>query len=117
MIELWSRSVNGTQRSYDTTHHGCYAVVLAALLLRPYLEGTNITIRTTPDNLKLFLNLADATGMMARWRFCLSEFDFGIIRKPGIENQAADTLSRLQTGGKEYTDIDDEIPIAFFHLI
>lgn len=72
------------------------------LLLQFDLEGTEPTIHTDHASLKLILNSSDAIGLMAgRW-LRLFEFDFNIINRVGIEKQAAEQLSRLDTGGENY---------------
>ena len=45
-IGYWSRSLTATEKNYDTTQKECVVVVWAVLNLRPYLEGTQFTIRT-----------------------------------------------------------------------
>lgn len=61
-----SRFLSDAQRANDTSRCKSYTVVRTVLLLRPFLYGTKLTIRTDPDSLKWILNLADATGMLAR---------------------------------------------------
>lgn len=50
--------------------------------------------------------------MLARWRLRFSEFHFDIIHRAGIKYQASDALSKIQSGGEDYTDINDDIPDA-----
>lgn len=80
------------------------------LLLRPYLEGKRFTIMTDHDALKWILNLSNAVGRLARWRFQLFEFEFEDIHRADEKRQAADALSTLRTGGEETTGIDDDLP-------
>ena len=110
-IGYWSRSLNQAERAYDTTHRECLAVVWAVLLLRPYLEGTRYTIRTDHDALRWILNMADATGKLARWRLRLAEYEFDVVHRAGVKHQAADALSRLPTDGEDKAPLDDEIPV------
>lgn len=72
LVGYWSRSLNKAEKAYDTTHRECLAVVWAVLMLRYYLEGARFTIRTNHDALRWILNMADATGKLARWRLHLS---------------------------------------------
>lgn len=60
-------------------------------------------VHTDHDALKCISSPADATGLLAPWRFRLFDFDFDAIRRVVIKNQAADTLLRLQTGETNIT--------------
>lgn len=40
------------------------------------------------------------------------EFDFDIIHIDGIQKQVTDDLALLETGGKDYTYIYDDIPVT-----
>lgn len=50
---------------------------------------------------KWILHLVNATGKLARWRLRLSEFEFDVVQRTSIRDQAADTLLRLETGGTD----------------
>lgn len=109
-IGYWSRSLNKAERSYDTTQKECLAVVWAMLHLRPYLQGNTFVLRTDHAALRWILNMADATGKLARWRLRLLEYDYEIQHRPGVKHQAADALSRVRTDGGDETELDDEVP-------
>lgn len=100
-VGSWSRALNDTKKQYDTTHRKCLAIVWSVLVLRPYLKINRSTIRTGRDSLKWILNLSDSTGRFARWRLCLSEFEFDVVHKAGVKHQAADALSRLPATGAD----------------
>lgn len=55
--------------------------------------------------------------MLARWWLRLSEFDFDIIHRAGMKNQAACALSRLEAEGKNCTDITDDVPVVTIDAI
>ena len=55
------------------------------------------------------MTIAEPSGRLMRWRLRLSEFDFTIQYKRGVQNTQADALSRLATLGETTSDIDDEI--------
>ena len=74
-IGYWSRSLSKAERNYTTTEQECLSIVWAVVILRPYLEGTEFTIRTDHDSLKWLLNLSDATGRLQRWRLRLQQFE------------------------------------------
>lgn len=100
-IRYWSRFLNAVQRAYGETHSEGYAVIWAMLLLRLYIEGKWCTFSTDHDSVKGMMKLANATGMIARWRLRLSESDFYIVHTAGIKNEASNALCRLE--GQEWT--------------
>ena len=109
-IGYWSRTLNPAERNYTTTERECLAIVWSILMLRPYIEGTRFTVRTDHDSLRWLLNLADASGRLARWRLRLAEYEYDVVHRPGIKHQAPDALSRLPTKGTDQSPLDDDIP-------
>lgn len=57
----------------------CLAVLWEDLLLRFFLGGCRITVRTDPYSLKCILNLTDTTEKLMLCRLALSEFEFDIV--------------------------------------
>lgn len=116
-VGYWPTSLTKAEKAYDTTQRDCLAIVWSILLLRPYLEGCRLTIRTDHDSLRWILNLTGATGRLARWQLCLSEFDSDVIHRAGVIHQAADALPRLPTGGTDKTTLENERPIAYINIV
>lgn len=81
-IGYWSRSFCRVERSYDTTHKECLAVVWLVLMLRPHLEGTHFIVLADDQVLRWILDLNECTGRPARWRLQLLEFDFLTVHRP-----------------------------------
>jgi RNase H-like domain found in reverse transcriptase len=104
--------LTSAERNYSTTEKECLAIVWEIFQLRPYLEGQKFIIRTDHHSLRWVLNLADAQGRLARWRFRLLEFDFEVQYAPGRGHHGADTMSRLRAEDAEPVDgpVDAEIP-------
>jgi RNase H-like domain found in reverse transcriptase len=94
-LGYWSRTLNTAKRNYSTTEKECLAIVLEVTHLRPYLEGTEFTVRTDHHALRWVMNLSDAQGHLARWRLRLAEFTVKVEYHPGIAHHAADAMSRL----------------------
>ena len=111
-VGYWSRSLNDAERNYSTTEKECLAVVWAVLLLRPYLEGVQFTVRTDHHSLRWVLagTRTESHGRLERWRLRLLEFDFEVQYRPGIVHQAADALSRLPTDAEDTDPVEDDIP-------
>ena len=82
-VGYWSRTLSPAEQNYTTTEQECLAVVWSVLMLRPYLEGQEFTIRTDHDSLKWLMALSDASGRLQRWLLRLQEFDFNINHRPG----------------------------------
>ena len=100
-IGYWSRTLSKAEQNYTTREKECLTVFWAVLLLRPYLEDTEFTIRTDHDSLKWLMRLSDASGRLQRWRLRLQEFTYEINHRPGAQHKAADAVSRLLTAGHD----------------
>lgn len=105
------------KRPYDTTHRKCYAVLWAVLQLLISTKGTKLIIPTDLESLKWILVSCDATKVLVRLWLRLSNFDFNIIYRDGIEIQATDAILRLETKGEDYYDIHDKIPVDVIDII
>ena len=112
-IGFWSRQLNDAERNYSVSEKECLAIVWAVQTLRPYLERERFVINTDHHALKWLLNIADASGRLARWRLRLSEFDFEVQYVKGTKNTLADAMSRLPTTGGTSVPTDEEIPCFF----
>lgn len=108
-LGYWSRAHIVAEQSFNTGHRECLGVIWSTLLLRPYLEGQRLTICTDHDSLQWIHNLDDSPEKLAKWRLCLSEFDFEEIHIPRNKNQGSDALSRLETEGTYKTLPEDGI--------
>lgn len=75
-IGYWSLTLSSGEQNLASTHEGCLAIVLAVLLLRPYLELIRFITRTEHEALESLLRSANASGKLARWQLRLLEFDF-----------------------------------------
>ncbi len=73
LIGYWSRSLDDAQKNYHTTENECLAIVWSILLLRPYLEGVQFTVRTDHHALRWVLagSRTESHGRLERWRLRL----------------------------------------------
>lgn len=83
----------------------------AILLLRSYLKRSQFTVRTDHEALNWLLTVTEATGTLAGWRPRLLDLDLGVVHHAGTEQQEADNLSRLRTGGGDIAILEDEIAV------
>ena len=109
-IGYWSRTLNPPEKNYSTTEKECLAVVWAVTHLKAYLQMESFVIRTDHESLKWLLAVDGENSRLCRWRLRLAEYDFTVVYRPGIKNQPADAMSRLQTTGDTST-LDDEVPV------
>lgn len=110
-IGYWSCSPTNTKQWYDSTQRKCLVVVWSVFLLRPSLKQTSFTIRTDHDALKCNLIPTDFTGRITRWRLRLSEPDFDVVHRAGVDHQVANALSRLNSSSKDKSPSEDYLPL------
>ena len=84
---------------------------------RPYLYGRAFKARTDHNSLKWLHNFREPEGQVARWLELLSEYNFQVIHRPGLQHRNADALSRSpckQCGqGEEIVaDLAEQAPVA-----
>nr|GEU52710.1 reverse transcriptase domain-containing protein [Tanacetum cinerariifolium] len=102
------------QIHYTTTKKEMLAVVYAFEKFRPYLVLSKSIVYTDHLALKYLLSKQDAKPRLLRWVLLLQEFDIIICDKKGMENLAADHLSRLENPHKdvfENKDINENFPL------
>ena len=86
----WSRP----ETRYSTTEHELLAVIRAARRFRHFLLGVHFTVVTDHQALKWLWNIDDPSGRLARWILHLSQFDFEVQHRRGVDIPHADALSR-----------------------
>ncbi|KAA0054138.1 Transposon Ty3-I Gag-Pol polyprotein [Cucumis melo var. makuwa] len=70
------------------------AVVLAVQRWRPYLLGARFVVKTDQKSPKFLLEQRAIQPQYQKWVAKLLGYSFEVIYKPGLENKAADALSR-----------------------
>ncbi|GKB74358.1 reverse transcriptase domain-containing protein [Tanacetum coccineum] len=101
-----SKNMNNAQEHYTTTEKELLALVCAFDKFRSYLIMSKIVVYTDHSALKYLFSKHDAKHRLIRWVLLLQEFTIKIKDKKGIENLAADHLSRLENPGWEELNED-----------
>ena len=93
----WSRTLNSAARNYSASEKECLAIVWAMKALIPYLKSKLLTVFSDHQALKwlLSLNETEAQGRLDRWRLRMSEIDFKVVCKKGVQSSIADAFSLL----------------------
>src|SRR5262249_17340639 len=111
-----SRKLLDAETRYTTTEKECLGVVWAIRdQFRPYLWGRQFVVETDHAALKWLHTAEGFGGRIERWRMALSEYDFIVVHRRGLDNQLADALSRLPlepaaivAHAQVYSMIDDD---------
>nr|GFA37728.1 reverse transcriptase domain-containing protein [Tanacetum cinerariifolium] len=113
-IHYASKTMTEAQIHYTTTKKQMLDVVYAFEKVRPYIVLSKSIVYTDHSALKYLLSKKDAKPRLIRWVLLLQEFDIIIRDKKGMENLAADHLSRLENPHKdvfENKDINENFPL------
>ena len=92
-VAFVSKSLNKSQLRWSVIQKEAYGIFYSCMYLQSLLRDRLFTIRTDHRNL-LFITEA-SNPMIVRWYMALSEFSFTLEFIPGIDNNIADSLSRL----------------------
>nr|GEX93434.1 hypothetical protein [Tanacetum cinerariifolium] len=95
-IHYASKTMNQVETNYTTIEKEMLAVVYAFEKFRSYLIMNKSIVYTDHSALKFLFAKKDAKARLLRWILLLQEFDFKVINTRGVENYAADHLSRLE---------------------
>ncbi|GKC99830.1 reverse transcriptase domain-containing protein, partial [Tanacetum coccineum] len=96
LIHYASKTMTDAQAHYTTTEKELLAVVYAFEKFRPYLVLSKTIVYTDHSALKYLHAKQDAKPRFLCWIPLLHEFDVIIRDKKGVENLAANHLSRLE---------------------
>jgi hypothetical protein len=99
-IAFFSQALKGRNLARSTYEKEMMALISAIQKWRPYLLGNKFIIRTDQKSLRYLLDQTITTEAQQKWLVKLLGYDFVIEYKRGLENSAADGLSRREEGGQ-----------------
>ena len=94
-MAYFSEALKGSTLALSSYEKEMSAIVKAIKKWRPYLLGKPFTVCTDEKSLKYLLEQRITTPTPTRWLPKILDYDYEIEHKRGLENQGADSLSRL----------------------
>nr|GFA02657.1 reverse transcriptase domain-containing protein [Tanacetum cinerariifolium] len=114
------KTMNDAETNYTTTEKKMLAVVYAFEKFRSYLIMNKSIVHTDHSDLKYLFAKKDAKARLLRWVLLLQEFDFKVLDTKGVENLAADHLSRLENPYENVLDpkeINETFPLKTLSVV
>ena len=95
LIEFYSSALSPSQRNYSAGELEAWAIVAALRKCRVYLQAAcKVIIITDHNSLTWLRRQKDPRNKYARWIMELESYNYEILYRKGVENGAADFLSR-----------------------
>ena len=92
-----SKRLNPREQRLATRDKELWALVFALRHWRPYLYQRPFLAETDHQSLIYLRTSKELTPKLARWNDTIAEYDFEITYRPGVNNGAADAISRPPT--------------------
>lgn len=94
-IAFLSKALGPKQMPLSVYDRELHALVMAVTKWSQYLLGRHFVVKTDQEALKYLLEQKIHTDSQLSWVTKLMAFDYHIEYKKGVENKAADALSRM----------------------
>ena len=99
-ISYFNKALSPTNLSKSVYEKELMALVLSVQHWRHYLIGRSFVVFTDQKSLKSLLQQRVASCGQQNWISKLLGYHFEVVYKPGVENKAADSLSRMFEKGE-----------------
>ena len=99
-IAYFSKALSPTNLNKSAYEKELMALVLAVQHWRPYLIGRSFKVYSDQKSLGHLLHQRITTAAQENWLAKLLGYQFEVIYKPGPDNKAADSLSRMFEDGE-----------------
>ena len=111
-IAYSSTAFSATEQNYSTIERELLALRWGVKNFRAFLFGIHFIIFTDHKPLVYLRNMSRDNARLTRTLNELEDYDFIIKYRPGLDNEAADTLSRAVTASEEMEDKvrEEELP-------
>nr|GEX30277.1 reverse transcriptase domain-containing protein [Tanacetum cinerariifolium] len=119
-IHYASKMMTDAESNYTTTKKEMLVVVYAFEKFWSYLIMNKSIVHTDHSALKYLFAKKDAKARLLRWVLLLQEFDFKVLDTKGVENLAADHLSRLENPYENMLDlkeINETFPLETLSMV
>jgi len=99
-VAFFARTLSSSEQRHSSVEKEAYAIVEALRKWRHYLLGNHFTVITDQKSVAFMFDGKNQNKIknekIMRWRIDLSCFAFNIVYRPGKDNSAADSLSRIR---------------------
>ena len=113
-IAYSSKTFSAAEQKYAAIDRELLALRWGVKIFRPFLFGVSFVIHTDHKPLIYLQNMSNENSRLARTMNDLQDYDFVIKYRPGPDNEAADTLSRIMEYKETDTDIiESKLPIGY----
>nr|GEV72016.1 hypothetical protein [Tanacetum cinerariifolium] len=119
-IHYASKTMTEAESNYTATEKEMLAVVYAFEKFRSYLIMNKSIVYTDHSTLKYLFAMKYSKARLLRWVLLLQEFTFKVIYTKGVENLAADHLSRLENPHQNKLnskEINESFPLETLNLV
>nr|GEY02990.1 reverse transcriptase domain-containing protein [Tanacetum cinerariifolium] len=119
-IHYASKTMTEAESNYTTKEKEMLAVVYAFEKLWSYLIMNKSIVYTDHSALKYLFAKKDSKVRLLCWILLLQEFTFKVINTKGVENLAADHLSRLENPHQnvlDLKDINESFPLETLNMV
>ncbi|KAL0544147.1 hypothetical protein IC582_019259 [Cucumis melo] len=94
-VAYFSKTLSMRDRARPVYERELIVVVLVVQRWRPYLLGRKFTVKTDQRSLKFLFEQRVVQPQYQKWVAKLLGYSFEVAYQPGLENRAADALSRI----------------------